>query len=283
MLKLLRTMDRRLTLIKGIDVGDVPPTPIGEFEESSFFAETRKNFISHARTYGFPISFSQEQKGSLVQNIYPKKQMEGKQISSSSKVELGLHTETAFHRFRPTAILLLCLRGDPNAATTYAYSSDICAKLQPATLATLTRMWFTTSLDDSFRMNGENDVKITCSILNEVPRETYPSERLFDICYDETLMVGTNSQAVEALGELREAVKSSTQTIVLEAGDLLVLNNRTTIHGRLPFEPRYDGTDRWLQRMLVIDTMPPPNYVRMHEDHAEITSLGVQLPSNSIS
>jgi L-asparagine oxygenase len=276
-------MNRQTTLIRGVDIGDVPPTPMGEFEESPFFAKTRKVFISQAKTYGFPISFSQEQKGSLIQNIYPKKKMEEMQISSSSKVELGLHTETAFHRFRPTAVLLLCLRGDSNAATTYAHSDDICAKLKPATLATLTRMWFTTSLDDSFRMNGEEDVKITCSILNETPRETYPSPRLFDICYDEALMTGTNGQAVDALGELREAIKSSIQTITLEAGDLLVLNNRTTIHGRLPFEPRYDGTDRWLQRMLVTDTMPPDNYIRMYEEHAEITSLGVRSLTGEIS
>ena len=276
-------MNRQITLIRGFDVGGVPPTPIGKFEESPFFEKTRKMFVGHAKAYGSPISFSQEQNGSLIQNIYPKKQTEDMQISSSSKVELDLHTEAAFHRFRPTAILLLCLRGDPNVATTYAYSDDICAKLKPATLATLTRMWFTTSLDDSFRMNGEEDFKITCSILNETPRETYPSPRLFDICFDEALMTGTNSQAVDALGELREAIKSSIQTIVLEAGDMLVLNNRTTIHGRQPFEPRYDGTDRWIQRMLVTDTMPPANYIKMYEEHAEITSLGVRSQTGDIS
>lgn len=37
----------------------------------------------------------------------------------------------------------------------------------------------------------------------------------------------------------------------LEPGDLLVVDNRRAIHGRSAFPARYDGFDRWLQRMYV--------------------------------
>ena len=36
--------------------------------------------------------------------------------------------------------------------------------------------------------------------------------------------------------------------VPLEAGDLLILKNNRTLHGRSPYSPRYDDTDRWVQR-----------------------------------
>jgi L-asparagine oxygenase len=40
--------------------------------------------------------------------------------------------------------------------------------------------------------------------------------------------------------------------VALEAGDLLVVDNAVSVHGRSPFPARYDGTDRWLQRTFVV-------------------------------
>lgn len=42
---------------------------------------------------------------------------------------------------------------------------------------------------------------------------------------------------------------------VLEAGDLLVIDNAVAVHGRTPFTPRFDGTDRWLQRTFVVSDL----------------------------
>jgi len=50
----------------------------------------------------------------------------------------------------------------------------------------------------------------------------------------------------------------------LETGDLLVIDNNKTIHGRKPFQPKYDGTDRWVQRMLVRKQLPPPSEIQGH-------------------
>jgi len=37
----------------------------------------------------------------------------------------------------------------------------------------------------------------------------------------------------------------------------MVIDNRRTVHGRLPFNPRYDGYDRWVKRLMVISELPP--------------------------
>ena len=42
---------------------------------------------------------------------------------------------------------------------------------------------------------------------------------------------------------------------MLEAGDLLVVDNRRAVHGRSEFRARFDGTDRWLQRTFVVDDL----------------------------
>jgi L-asparagine oxygenase len=31
-----------------------------------------------------------------------------------------------------------------------------------------------------------------------------------------------------------------------------VVDNDLAVHGRTPFKPRFDGTDRWLQRTFVV-------------------------------
>ena len=39
--------------------------------------------------------------------------------------------------------------------------------------------------------------------------------------------------------------------ILLEAGDLLIVDNRRAVHGRNQFQAYFDGYDRWLQRGYV--------------------------------
>ena len=70
-------------------------------------------------------------------------------------------------------------------------------------------------------------------------------------------MVGTDESANEALRALGEATAQCHTSIVLEAGDLLVVDNNTAVHGRSPFTPRFDGTDRWLQRTFVVADLAP--------------------------
>ena len=40
--------------------------------------------------------------------------------------------------------------------------------------------------------------------------------------------------------------------VTFAASDFLVVDNDVAVHGRTPFTPRFDGTDRWLQRTFVI-------------------------------
>lgn len=105
-------MNRQITLTRNFDIGFVPPTPSTKYFNHIGLKESGSKLIAQASRYGFPIGYAQEQNGKLIQNIFPLKTTETLQISTSSKTELGLHTEAAFHPYKPSAVLLLCLRGD---------------------------------------------------------------------------------------------------------------------------------------------------------------------------
>lgn len=242
----------------GVDMGEIPPTPtsLDEVPETPHAFGVLKKI---AYEYGLPVAYKQEQNGKLVQNIFPIQKTETTQISSSSKIDLQLHTESAFHPYSPAYVILMCLREDTNAATTYAALDKIVASLDEETLFYLKEPLFVTAIDESFRTQGEPNKSILLPILTE-------TKDGLSICFDEFYMRGKTFQAQEALDRLLESIKQNTEEIYLRTGEVIVLNNRKLVHGRRSFTARYDGTDRWLQRILVLDKMPPDTQF-IYDDH----------------
>lgn len=234
--------------------GKIPPTPTTDEEADGLLdsmQSTIENFLEVALRYGKLVGYKQEQDGRMLQHIFPKKRSETSQISGSSTVELELHTETAFHPYKPDFVALMCLRGDRTAATVYSSLHEILSVLSPSTINALYESDFVTSVDESFRTRGEPDQRITMPILQVSDRGKKT------MVFDANLMTGTHPAANIALVEFKEAAADRAREVVLDAGDILVLDNRTTVHGRRPFTPKYDGTDRWLLRALIREELPP--------------------------
>jgi L-asparagine oxygenase len=55
----------------------------------------------------------------------------------------------------------------------------------------------------------------------------------------------------EAMKRLVEALEQTRRAVRLQPGEILIVDNRRTVHGRDPFTPSYDGNDRWMVRLLV--------------------------------
>jgi alpha-ketoglutarate-dependent taurine dioxygenase len=246
-----------IRLYKNVEIGEVPETPATPLTAKDSTLTATESLISYSVGLGYAISYIQEQQGRLVQNIVPVHKTEYEQISTSSKVQLALHTETAFHPYKPDYVMLLCLRGDPTAVTTYADVDEIVSYLDDETITHLQKDWYLTGVDKSFRSNGEDYCEFKLPVLTKV-------EDGFNLIYDEDLMKPTTLFADAALENLSKAIDKSVKEIVLETGDLLVIDNNKTIHGRKPFQPRYDGTDRWVQRMLVRKQKPPTKEINGH-------------------
>lgn len=246
--------DSPFTIFPHYFTGHVPSTPLILDSNVDACPAATRALLHFADDIGRAVGYDREQGGALIQDIFPVRASEHHQVSTSSKVMLGSHTETAFHPHKPRYVVLMCLRGDPQAATTYADVYDIIDRLSNEALAVLQSSEFVTTIDPSFMSNGEPDARVTVTPLTATPNG-------WTLVYDQLLMTGTTPRAVAALVELHRAVQSSTKHVVLQRGDVLVIDNHRAVHGRTPFTPRYDGTDRWLKRSLVVRALPTTDVV----------------------
>lgn len=237
-------------LLKGMPIGDLPPTPptptalTGKDHVSEF------TLLTVARRLGQPVGYEPEHGGDIVQNLVPVQGTETRQVSTSSKVELMFHTEAAFHPHRPRYLLLICLRGDPSAVTTLSSIHEVLPHLSEATRGVLFEPRFRTAVDESYLHGRANVLGAPMAVLSG-------DRELPTMVFDADLMVGTDEVAEAALRELSAAVESMRTGVALEAGDLLVVDNAVAVHGRTPYVPRFDGTDRWLQRAFVVSDLRP--------------------------
>jgi hypothetical protein len=230
-----------------LPVGTVPATPAGPMTATGKDGVSEDTLLAVAAHLGEPVGYVQEHGGGLVQNLVPEPGNERRQSSTSSSVRLAWHTETAFHPHKPRYLLLLCLRGDPQAHTLLCAIDDVLPALSDDDIEVLRQKRFRTRPDESFLEPGA---------VGELGRPLAVLDG-DEFTYDEDLMVGTDHRARAALTNLGEAVRAHATTVTLEAGDLLIVDNHRVVHGRSSFRARYDGTDRWLQRTFVVEDLAP--------------------------
>ncbi len=235
-------------LLRGLPIGSVPATPALPTDTTSKDAFSERTLLAIATLLGEPIGYQPELGGRLIQNLVPTRANQDRQTSTSSSVPLLFHTETAFHPYRPAYLALLCLRGDLAAQTTLSSIREVWPMLSKATQEALFEPRFRTAIDESF-LNGRDNV-----LGDALPVLTNRSDPT--MVFDEDLMVGIDAGASAALAELGAATSACHARVNLQAGDLLIIDNARAVHGRSPYAPRFDGTDRWLQRTFVIDQLP---------------------------
>lgn len=237
-------------LLRGVATGEVPATPPSPTAPTAKDHRSELALLAVARLLGEPVGYAPEHGGSIVQNLVPTREDVGRQTSTSSGVDLAFHTETAFHPHGPRYLLLLCLRGDPAASTTVASVADVLPALSPEVVEVLRRPLFRTAADESFGGDREVPVGPARPVLGGTDARPW-------LCWDQDLTSSDDPVGRAALAALDTAVAARHRSLVLEAGDLLVVDNTRCVHGRSPFQARFDGTDRWLQRSFVVADLAP--------------------------
>ncbi len=232
-------------VLRGMPVGELPLTPESPTAPCDKPLVSEFTLLTVARRLGQPVGYLPEHGGDLIQNLVPTKSNADRQVSTSSKVQLMFHTEAAFHPHRPKYLLLLCLRGDENAFTTLSSIFEVLPNLSERVVDTLFEPRFRTAVDESYLHGRSNVLGLPMPVLRgERSRPT--------MVFDADLMVGTDEEADESLRTLSAAVETQHTGVALQAGDLLVVDNNVAVHGRSPYQPRFDGYDRWLQRSMVV-------------------------------
>ncbi|MFE0811086.1 TauD/TfdA family dioxygenase [Streptomyces sp. NPDC058794] len=233
-------------LLRGLPVDSMglPPTPAvnGSVQrEPSLGAAV---LLTVACGLGDPGAFRPEKNGALVQDVVPVPGMEEFQGNAGSTL-LTFHNENAFHDHRPDFVMLLCLRADPTgrAGLRTACIRQVLPLLSDRTVDALWAPEFITAPPPSFNLSGPGEA--AGPVLLGDPSDP-------DLRVDLAATEPVTERAAEALRELQAHFDATATTHRLVPGELAIVDNRVTVHGRTEFTPRYDGTDRWLQRTFVL-------------------------------
>ncbi|MFV0131545.1 TauD/TfdA family dioxygenase [Streptomyces sp. HMX112] len=60
-----------------------------------------------------------------------------------------------------------------------------------------------------------------------------------------------DDMAERAFSRLCRQLERALVPVRLRPGDLILIDNYRAVHGREPFRPRYDGTDRWMRKLTL--------------------------------
>lgn len=191
---------------------------------------------------GEPFCFVSEHEGTLIHNIYPIRGEQGEEISYGAG-PLSLHADAAWDSSAPDFTLLFCLREQPQQIVTTDFSSMRSAveELTEEERFILTQMRFSITAEPSFGKHA----RVPLAIWSRVA-----GQDLFR--FDTALVHGTDPEAELVCGKLSRILEANRQRVPLAPGDLMVLKNLESVHGRVSFRPHYGGTDRWVQRLYVL-------------------------------
>ncbi|KAB1933868.1 hypothetical protein F8271_23815 [Micromonospora sp. ALFpr18c] len=229
---------------------DLPPTPRSANSVAVDCTPSAALLLLLMSRMGDPISYVEEKHGSLIHDICPIPGEEDQQQNTGA-VYFKLHTENAFHASRPDFLGLLCLRPDHERRASSITSSitEAVRLLSPADEAVLREPRFRTRLAPSFcRGQVHRPYLEPAAVLTG--SASFP---LLTVDFDDT--APGDPQSAAALDALHEALQAVRREAILVQGDLAIIDNSTTVHGRGEFTPRYDGADRWLQRLFVVRSL----------------------------
>lgn len=203
-----------------------------------------------AAAAGEPFGWAGQQDGRLVNNIVPAAGHEFEQSGASSTVLLSPHTEDAFHPQRANMLMLACLRNPESVGTTVSSVRRVRLTrphqdiLRTPTLPILPDVSYGSAFDRA-------EAVPVPTLWSEPGHEDDPGSLTmrFDPAY--TPLGDACPEFREAYAQLERELERVCALPALRPGELLLIDNDVAVHGRVPFTPRYDGTDRWLKRVNI--------------------------------
>jgi len=245
----------RICKIPTIDKPSTPSDNTHHMGEKTTIAKIQAFFN---QILGEMIAYEAEGYGCLFQDMVPSINLSETQTSLSSIVELEIHTEQAFSKLKPDFLSLACLRGDTNAKTYVFHKKTLLENLTSDKIDMLYKPLWEIGVDMSFKMNNdieflEGNLRGPLSIID---RETG------DFVFDQDLMYGITEEAENLKNEIVEIYHNKKTEIILQEGDIVILDNRCVVHGRSSFQPKYDGSDRFIVRSFVMKDYKKCEYAR---------------------
>ena len=232
-------------LIGGLpfEEAEIPPTPSVAESVERFATVPAAIQVLISLQLGEIGAYRSEKGGALVQNVVPVPGKETFQGNAGSTV-LEMHVENAFHVSRPDYVGLMCLRNDHGNQAKLRVSCirrALCL-VDDKTERLLHEARFVTDPPPSF---GGRDAAAE-------PHAVLTGDRADpNVQVDFTSTHPLDDEAAGAMEQLEKAFAEVAEEVLLQRGELALVDNRLALHGRTSFVPRYDGRDRWLHRTFV--------------------------------
>jgi Fe(II)/alpha-ketoglutarate-dependent arginine beta-hydroxylase len=191
---------------------------------------------------GDPISHADIEDGRLIRDVCAQRGYEHKQLATSSAGELTFHNEDAYHELRADWVLLMCLRNPERAATSFVRMADV--EIPEDVKPILFERRFPVELDSSHPIDSQRPPNRQVAVLSGHPQAPF-------VCLDPEFMPRdlADEDARRALDVVVRRVEDSLCDVVLAPGDLFVIDNLRSVHGRRPFAATYSTKGRWLRTL----------------------------------
>lgn len=245
-------------VVRGTPIDDDPgPTP-SHWSERKPDATVRQDFwlALVLAQLGDPVCWLHLQDARLFNDLLPIAGEEDEQTGHGSRAELEFHVEEAFQDDRSPAFGLLSLRNRDRVPTTVASAASL----------DLSALDVDVLFEPRFRIVASEELVRVRPVLFGAKESPYLR---VDPIYTEALPGDTRAQA--AFDALCAQLSGNLVDVVLEEGDLLLVDNYRVVHGRRPFAARFDGTDRWLRRLSVVRDLRPTRHLRHGVDDRVVT------------
>lgn len=212
-----------------------------------------------------------QENGRIIRHVVPIKKDKNEQLGGSSNVTLLWHIEEAFHPYRADMMTLMCYRNEEKASTNICSLCDL--DIPDHYRKILSEPRFIIEPDKSHTM--ENNIssqwsisedhfkKIRAFITNPTPITVLQGKPGHEhLVVDEAFMkpLDGDKEAQEAAEWLYSHMNERKTGVVAKPGDLLLIDNRITVHGRSPYKPNYGPKARWLRRINITTDL-----VKSHE------------------
>lgn len=238
-------------IIDGLPVESEAPTPCRARAEPHWSQVPVATFtqLMAMTLLGPVVSYHDEKEGRLVQDVFPKPGQEDRQENSGS-VLLELHTEDGFLEHPPHYLSLLCMRSDHDsvAATLACGIRRVLPALNQPALRILRQERFQVAFSSSFTGGEDGWWSRPLAVIAGPDEDPH-------LTVDFHAMVGLDDQAQAALDTLQSLILGNLVGAVLQPRQLMIVDNRMSVHGRTSFAPRYDETDRWLRRCFSVSDL----------------------------
>jgi L-asparagine oxygenase len=263
-----------------VDEAAVGPTP-SHWERPGGCTSTVESDIYMAMcalALGEPFCWATLQYGRLIQDVFPIRGDEKRESGHGSEAFLTFHTDDAF---RPDCCDYLMLFGVRNRDRVRTYVSsvrDVVLSSRDRALLLGERFYIVPD-DEHIRqleLRAPGDPALQRAIeMRDRPRPVsvlFGDPRAPYIRLDVPFMrcIGDDPQTRSALAALHAELERVRRPLAVEPGMLLILNNRIAVHARDSFIARYDGTDRWLRKIIAsrrpersATNIKPPERIRL--------------------